>query len=141
MIKLPKPVEFSDVIKPVELACGTSKNKDVIAIGNGLNRADGSVSPVLRHAHLKTALLDLKCAREYKLRWFSSKEICAQGKEKRGVCGQDLGGPLVFAKNGALVGLASLIPRECGAGKPQGFTSIPLHLQWIEEVTGIYSCQ
>lgn len=114
---------------------------DVIAIGNGLNNTDESVSPALRYTHLQT-VAGRKCLVEFKLRWLKAGAICAQGKQKQSVCGRDLGGPLMSAESGALLGVTSLRSFDgCNLGKPQGFTSIPLQLQWIEEVTGIYSCQ
>lgn len=84
----------------------------------------------------------LKCFSEFKFRFSSKESICANGKGKRSVCGRDLGGPLVATKTGALVGITSLRSFDgCDLGKPQGFTRVSKHLQWIEEVTGVYNCK
>lgn len=140
-MKLPHPIEFSEVIKPVELACDAAGNFDAIAIGNGLNNTDDSVAPILRYTHLKT-VSGLKCFREFKFRFSSNEAICAIGEGKRSVCGRDLGGPLVAAESNALVGITSLRSFDgCDLGKPQGFTRVSNHLQWIEEVTGVQNCK
>lgn len=141
LVKLPTPVEFNDIIKPVKLSCNAPNNADVIAIGNGLNNTDESVAPQLRYTHLKT-VAGRECLIEFKMRWLKSGEICAVGEGKRSVCGRDLGGPLISAKTGTLFGVTSLRSfKGCDLGKPQGFTSIHLQFEWIKKVTGIQSCQ
>lgn len=138
LIKLPEPVEFSDVIKPISLACSSSSGADVVAIGNGLTRdTDKTLPDILQYAELKT-ISALRCKWEFPFLLFRKSVICSKGEEKRSVCHGDSGGPLATADGSALIGLTSFGSRKgCEQGKPQAFTRVSSYLEWIEETTGV----
>lgn len=142
MIKLPKPVELSDVIRPVRLACSSRNNMDVIAIGNGMMH-DGirKLAPTLQYTSLKT-VSKLKCLPFFPPQMLLRRNvICVKGKQRRSVCNGDSGGPLVSAEKQGLIGLTSFGSAfGCELHMPQGFTRVSSHLKWIQQVTGISDC-
>lgn len=108
LIRLPKPVEFSDVIRSVKLACETIKIQDVIAIGNGFTNAKQtkSASPILQWTNLKTNSY-AECLRSYPFLLFRRSVICARGDQRESTCNGDSGGPLVADKTHILIGATS----------------------------------
>lgn len=108
LIKMPKPVEFSEVIQPIKLACAANKNLlDVIVVGNGLMNAEHeTIAPILQWTHLKTLSYG-QCLREFPFLLFRKSVVCARGEHKESACFGDSGGPL-FA-NDTLIGLASFV--------------------------------
>lgn len=142
LIKLPQPVEFSDVIKPVQIACSSSNNMDAVAIGNGLmHDSDKTIASTLQYTSLKTVSM-LKCLPSFPFLLFRKNVICVKGDEKRSACRGDSGGPLIAADSRALIGLTSFgSAMGCENGAPQGFTRLSSHLPWIKQVTGISDCQ
>lgn len=86
LIKLPEPVEFSDVIKPISFPCSVSNGMDVIAVGNGFRRDyDRGLPPILQYTELKTVSM-LSCSWNYPVPFFSHSVICVKGKEHKSVC-------------------------------------------------------
>jgi secreted trypsin-like serine protease len=137
LIKLPEPVEFSDVIKPISYACSSTKGMPVVAIGNGLTKdSDEALPPILQYTELKTVSL-LRCLKSFPFLIFRRSVICVKGEEQRSVCYGDRGGPLITPEN-SLVGLSSFgSPKGCQVGAPQVFTRISAYTKWVKEVTGI----
>lgn len=125
MIKLPTPVEFTDVIKPVGLSCDAAYNVDVTAIGNGLMHTnDKDLAPILQYAPMKTVSL-LKCLPFFPIIAFRKSVICSKGAEKQSVFNGDSGGPLIQTKSQNLVGITSFGSAfGCEVGLPQGFTKV-----------------
>lgn len=138
LIKLPSPVEFSDVVKPVPMACASTGGMDVVAIGNGLTKdTDKTIAPTLQYTQLQTISM-VECVLDYPILLFRKSVVCARGVQQRSVCRGDSGGPLVTGDTGELVGIASFVNiLGCENGVPQGFTRVSAHLEWIKEVTGI----
>lgn len=141
LIKLPQPVESTDAIQPVAIACSSNKNLDVVAIGNGLmHDSDKTIASTLQYTSLKTVSI-LKCLPSFPFLLFRKNVICVKGEGKRSACRGDSGGPLISAEKKALVGLTSFgSGLGCEHGFPQGFTKVSSHLEWIMKVTGI-GCQ
>lgn len=138
MIKLPKPVEFSDAIQPVNLACSsTNNNVNVIAIGNGLvhTKAD-DIAPILQYASMRTVSKE-RCSQYIPIPPFRKSIICAKGIENQSVCRGDSGGPLIDASNLNLVGIASFGSHLNNCNGPQSFTHVPKYIQWIEDIAGV----
>lgn len=134
LIKLPSALKFSNTIKPVNLACSTSNDSNVIAIGNGLmNSKEKTLAPTLQFAHMKT-VSKLKCAPFHPIAAFRDSIICAQGDKKQSICKGDDGGPLIDSKSLSLLGIS--LDGSCG-GTPQIFIRLPKFIQWIEATTGI----
>lgn len=161
LIKLPSPVELTDVIQPVHLGCTSNNNVDAVAIGNGLmHTKDKDLAPILQYAQLKTVSL-LQCLPFFPIIAFRKSVICVKGLERQSVCNGDSGGPLIEANSKNLIGVTSFGSAfGCELGMPQGkkkfkikvveillqltnhhiftgFTRISSYLPWIEEVTGI----
>lgn len=113
---------------------------DVIAIGNGFQGYQNH-APILQYTELKT--LDMSvCAEEFSARVMATRSnvICVNGDKEnlRSACKGDSGGPLVKAKGDALVGIASFISvKGCQEGRPQVFTSVSGHREWIKQHTGV----
>lgn len=142
LIKLLSPVKFSDVIQPVNLACTSSNNSDVIAIGTGLTSSyDTDLAPILQHSHMKT-LSKNKCFLYLPTVAFRNSIICSIGEKNQSICSGDAGGPLVEIVNHNLVGIASYQSTffGCDSGAPQAFTRVSVYLPWIKQITGI-SCR
>lgn len=57
--------------------------------------------------------------------------IAQQGSAN--ICRDDSGNPL--ASNGELIGIASW--GQCRAGMPDGFTSVSVFVDWIQQVSGV----
>lgn len=141
MIRLPSPVEYSDVIQPVSLACSSDIDVDVMTMGNGRTHSeDERLAPTLKYIHMKT-IRKRKCFPFMPILAFHKNLICANGEQKQSVCDGDGGGALVETKSQYLIGIALSVPREleCNRGAPQTFTNVatPEHLKWIEKITNI----
>lgn len=137
LIKLPEPVEFSDVIKPIHLACPSNYNVDVTALGYGYDfEGSREMSPVLLYTELKT-ISKLSCMRTFPYLIFKRNVVCAEGGELFSKIRRDYGSPLVTSNN-FLIGLTTSagLHREQDS-YPQVFTEVTKYLKWIEEVTGI----
>lgn len=139
MIKLPEPVTFSDVIKPIPFACSSSSDSgvDVIAIGNGMMRDnDYDIPPILQYTELKT-ISRFSCLKAYKFLIFRRSVVCVKGEKKNGVCSGDSGGPLITLDN-TLLGLTSFgSPKGCEVGAPDVFTRISKYSNWIKDASGV----
>lgn len=53
----------------------------------------------------------------------------------------DVGGPLVLADSGKLIGIASYANRNCKLGHLHGFIDVSAYIEWIEEVTEDEICE
>lgn len=127
MIQLNTPIVESNVIKPIGLACSSSNDVDVIAIGNGLTNenADEDVAPVLQYALMKT-ISKFKCFPYLPVVAFRKSIICSMGNEMQSICQGDSGGPLIETQSRHLVGITSFGSYHFGCmhGAPQGFKSL-----------------
>lgn len=142
LIRLPQKVEFSETVKPVKLACSSVIFLPVTVIGNGVMKSTSKkIAPILQFTSLKTITLS-ECLASYPFLGMRDSVICARGEEQRSTCFGDSGGPLVASGSGALVGVTSFASAEgCDLGFPQGYSNIPVYLEWIKQVTGISECQ
>src|SRR5258708_6957221 len=93
LVRLPKPVEVSDVIQPISFACSSENGEDVIAIGNGKTTDNATTpSPILQYTELK-AVSRLSCLRHFPFLIFRNSIICVKGEEHKSGCHGDSGGP------------------------------------------------
>lgn len=130
MIKLPSPIEFTEYIKSVPLACPQDfkYGHPVLAIGNGISDS-GSPSTILQYANLEI----------YKL--LHGNVILAKGLNGESIKSGDSGGPLVaYTDNGDLHGLVGIVSFGNVLNGAQGFTSIGAYFDWIIATTGITEC-
>lgn len=140
MIQLPRKVETTKTIKPIDLACESSAGLAVTAIGNGITDTNSkTLAPILQYTTLKT-ISKYECILDYPFLAFRNSVICVKGEQQRSACRGDSGGPLVSQENGALIGATSFGSLSCNLGYPQGYTNLPIYLSWIKEVTGISKC-
>lgn len=139
LIKLPEPVEFSEVIKPIPIACSVSEGMDVLAIGNGhTSDAYPGLPPILQYTELKTTNLQA-CLRSFPFLFSRKSVLCVVGEEHKSACRGDSGGPLVtLTPDDALVGLTSFGSKKgCELGESQVFTRVSSFTKWIKEVSGV----
>lgn len=108
LIKMPKPVEFSEVIQPIKLACASNKDSlDVIVVGNGhMSPEHQTIASILQWTTMKT-ISYRECLREFPFLLFRKSVVCVRGEQKESACHGDSGGPLV--DNIGLIGLASFV--------------------------------
>lgn len=66
--------------------------------------------------------------------------VCANGSDTS-ICTDDIGGPLVSAKTGKLIGIASYADENCTLNSPQTFTGLKPYMQWIEGIIDEYICK
>lgn len=90
LIKLPSPVKFSDIIRPIPLKCTSTSGMDVIAIGNGLTGDNQKVPQILQYTELMTLGM-LNCLQEYPFLKSRNNVICVNGDKEtlRSICQGD----------------------------------------------------
>lgn len=126
-------MKISDYVQPIQLSSvPIAPGANVITTGYGFVK-----TKVLPHnlQHTKFNIIDMhKCVKDIDMNKLISKHsvVCAKGIQSS-LCIGDVGGPLVSADTGKLVGLAIFTYRDCEVG-PQGFTGIYAYLEWIEGV-------
>ncbi|CAO1436526.1 unnamed protein product [Diamesa hyperborea] len=135
MIKLPSPVVFNNIIRPIALPERSNDLVGVTAVASGWGNFDQTQkpSPFLRFVNLKV-ITNSKCNEEFPDSIFDTT-ICAMGEGDVGTCHGDSGGPLAVDINGKriLVGVTSFgIDNRCGPGIPVGFSRITSFLSWIK---------
>lgn len=139
LIRLPEPVTFSEVIKPIPFTCSklTDTGVDVIAMGNGMTKNNDTALPkILQYIELKT-ISQASCLKSFPFLIFRKSVICVKGEEKRSACHGDSGGPLITSDN-SLIGVVSFGSRlGCEDGAPQVFTRIAKYAKWIKDVSGV----
>lgn len=77
-----------------------------------------------------TTILDLPSCRHRLGNRVSDTMVCTNNRHDRGICTGDIGGPLITRDGTTLVGIASWYT-ECGDERPNVFTSVFSHLQFI----------
>lgn len=124
LVKLPRYVQVSDYVNPIRLSSvPPTAGTDVITMGYGLVYTN--VFPQnLQYTQFKT--VDLKeCAPD--------TGVCAKGTQSS-LCFGDIGGPLVSAITGRLVGIAISTWGDCEVNRPQSFTAISSYIKWIDGI-------
>lgn len=108
-----------------------------------VSATDKIFATTLQYTKLKT--IDLKeCLSNTKdlhnLTEVKNSLVCASGP-KTSICRGDKGGPLVSAKTGKLIGIASYADGNCTLGSPDAFNGISPYIQWIEGIIDDYICK
>lgn len=141
LLRLDKPVTFSDTIQPVLLPKSTGnrfQGIDAIASGFGFqNTTTSSTTPILQWTTLHT-ISNFRCLFYYWFEWVGRESVlCTRGGVKQSICYGDSGGPLV-TEDGFQIGVSSFLPEEgCHLQKPSVFTRVTSYMPWIREVTGL----
>ncbi|XP_053693703.1 phenoloxidase-activating factor 3-like [Sabethes cyaneus] len=145
LLRLERPVEFSNSVKPICLPNGTPEDRMInpaffIVSGWGLTE-NGTSFDVLRYARVPPVSLDT-CATSVRqlsvaLR-LDQSQICAGGVDAVDNCAGDSGGPLQYVSNRTTrfyqLGVVSYGLRSCGIqSQPGVYTNVLYYLNWIME--------
>ncbi|XP_059054760.1 collagenase-like [Achroia grisella] len=149
LIKLQKPVTFSNRIQPIRVQSNTEAFRDydteiVQASGHGRLWTDGNSPEVLNWVYLR-AVSNSRCHQLFGSTVINDNSICAgpYNVTSQSTCQGDSGGPLVHISSDGvpvLVGVASFVAggaHGCHSGIPAGFVRPGPFLGWFEEVSGI----
>jgi len=145
LIKLPEPIQFNDIIRPICLPSYSEWNTtwfnldmEISGWGKPSDSAD-SISPVLRDATVDT-ITNTQCALEFPIN-INHKNICISGRNGMSTCNGDSGGPLEYLyEDGKYrqIGITSFGSGfGCEIGYHAAFTRVASFLEWIETHTGI----
>lgn len=135
MIKLQKPLEYNENIKPICLPTIFDKysRKNCESVGWGRVVNNGPTSPVLKYVRQKMMTFK-ECRR--KAPEISRSQICA-GNKTDTVCSGDSGGPfecgLRFTGQRVIEGIVSYGSRVCGL-RPVVYTRVLSYISWINNV-------
>jgi len=139
LIKLSRPVRFSNTVRPVQLPRQLDSYIDVNVTASGfglMNTTDTSLAPVLQFATM-TTITNRECRSVFGFLLIRRTVICARGPRAESTCNGDSGGPLVRTSDNTLVGITSFgSAKGCHLGYPSGYTRVIPYLPWISEVTG-----
>ncbi|GAU89143.1 hypothetical protein RvY_01727 [Ramazzottius varieornatus] len=146
LLKMEKPIQFSDHVSPVclpetsqELPVGT----ECWITGWGNIQPNSSVAGTYP-ATLKQVDVKVVKRSTCNVAFFgivTDKMVCVQNPGK-GACDGDSGGPLVCKQNGKWIlhGDTSFgSARQCGGRQPSVYCSVPAELSWIREKMSEYS--
>ncbi|CAF4837115.1 unnamed protein product [Pieris macdunnoughi] len=129
-----KEIEFSDKVKPVQLASrNTEPGAKCLLTGWGYTNQKGTKIPDKLQWLNVTALSVYNCQKQLKAfqkkNPFTKKQICTLTKRGEGTCQGDSGGALI--EKGEAVGVASYnLP--CAYAVPDVFTRVYEYLDWIK---------
>jgi len=139
MLKLSKPLEWTDFVQPIALPEAmqeTEANTDAIVTGWGTTSEGGLALPNVLHKVTVPVVADEECAASYSSSGIAVVDsmICAGlpegGKDS---CQGDSGGPFIDAESKTLLGVVSW-GIGCGrAGYPGVYTQVSYFIDWIQE--------
>ncbi|XP_055626740.1 chymotrypsin-1-like [Toxorhynchites rutilus septentrionalis] len=135
LIRLKKPLEFNNVIKPVTLPKKwyevSENNLKVTLIGWGMNATGGSIPTTLQKVDYFITPND-GCNNIHDRHIFPSQICAATPGGGKGQCSGDSGGPLL--QNGVQVGIVSWSVKPCTvAPYPGVLTKVSYFLDFIDE--------
>ncbi|MPC25441.1 Collagenase [Portunus trituberculatus] len=141
LLKLERPVEFSDTIRPICLpprSLSVSPEGARVEIAGWGNDESGTKSNVLKV--LKRLGMSWETCKAWFPKYITQHHFCTHGRDRRHICVGDSGGPVMVEVEGrlALLGVTSFTATaSCNGTKPDGHISVPHFLDWIEQETGI----
>ncbi|CAG4986745.1 unnamed protein product [Colias eurytheme] len=148
IIKLAKPVNFTETIRPICLPTTPyiarqdySFDVDYVTAGWGLTEYQ-SPSAVKRKVTLRGVKFSV--CQSVLSSWLNSEAeqqiICAGGEKDKDTCSGDSGGPLMrevredFSSNWYIFGITSFGLRKCGKeGVPSIYTRVSNYMDWIRQ--------
>lgn len=141
LIKLPSEASLSEYIQSVPFVCSPATvATEVITMGFGrVSVTDKIYATTLQYTELQTVDAN-KCLSDVHGLASAESLVCADEKQTS-TCKGDIGGPLVLAESGELIGIASYAHRNCKLGHLHAFIDVSAHVQWIEEVTEDQICK
>lgn len=131
LIKLKKPLVFSNKIQPITLADSSMyvDGTDALATGFGATQNTIESENFLRAVNLKLESQQ-NCGKNR--RHFTANMICATAP-KANVCQGDSGGPLVsLSATKALIGVSSFVIKKCEDPNPGYFAKVSQARDWID---------
>jgi secreted trypsin-like serine protease len=139
LIKLEKPVVFTENIKPIPLPSATTSSadeKNILRVsGFGLT-VSNQIASTLQFTDV--IVISKKECGMYYGSMITDKMVCTRGypNTNMGTCNGDSGGPLISKTNiPEQVGIVSFGSAQgCAIGAPQGFTRVSSYLTWINSV-------
>ncbi|XP_050708926.1 vitamin K-dependent protein C-like, partial [Eriocheir sinensis] len=142
LLKLERPVAFSTTIRPICLPprslVDVSPEGAKLEISGWGNDETGKKSNVLNMIE-RTGMSSAKC-KPYFPKYITEHHFCTYGNDRKHICIGDSGGPVMMELEGRLVamGITSFTATStCDGTLPDGHSSVPYFLDWIEEETGI----
>ncbi|XP_011299059.1 chymotrypsin-2 [Fopius arisanus] len=131
IIKTNKSIKFDRYTQPISVSESVPRvSSKVTAVGWGRIAPENRVPPVKPQEMDRTVMSRKSCAKAHRPDPINRTHICVMGSKKLGICAGDSGGPLVF--DNLLVGITSFSGPSCAEGIPDVFTSVPYHLEWID---------
>lgn len=100
---------------------------------------DKIYATTLQYTELKTVAAEQCVSNVHGLK--SAENLICADEVETSICKGDIGGPLVSAESGELIGIASYAHRNCKLGHLHAFNDVSAHVQWIEEVTEDQICK
>ncbi|XP_013195174.2 collagenase [Amyelois transitella] len=149
IIKLVRPVVYTDLLKPIRVQSSADAFRDynseiVQASGHGRLWTNGASPDILNWVYLR-AISNSVCQMTYGANLITSNTICTQAFNvtSQSVCQGDSGGPLTHLDSEGrpvLIGVASFVAGGewgCHSGLPAGFIRTGPFQSWLEQVSGI----
>lgn len=131
VVKLSQPLNFTEHIRPINLAESDPPNfSNVEILGWGRLYQDGPKPELLQHTSL-SSLPHSQCKVYNPHADESLLCLLPQRRDPSGVCNSDSGGPAVY--NGHLVGIANYVKGLCGSPNPDVFANVAYYADWIKE--------
>ncbi|EFX72708.1 hypothetical protein DAPPUDRAFT_215874 [Daphnia pulex] len=140
LINLTSAVTYTQYIRPITLANSSEPNhvNDNVTVAGWGSTFDGSLSG---SSTLRKATVPVITNNECKLTYgniVSDKIICTSGKNYRGTCNGDSGGPMNYkGSDGSWkqIGIVSFGSTEgCQKNHPNGYTRISSYSSWIQSI-------
>uniref|UniRef100_A0A1B0BR19 Lectizyme n=1 Tax=Glossina palpalis gambiensis TaxID=67801 RepID=A0A1B0BR19_9MUSC len=131
VVKLSQPLNFTEHIRPINLAESDPPNySNVEILGWGRLYQDGPKPDILQHTSL-SSLPHSQCKVYNSFADESLLCLLPQRRNPSGVCNSDSGGPAVY--NGQLVGIANFVKGRCGSPNPDVFANVAYYADWIKD--------
>lgn len=129
LLELEKPLEWSEYIKPIDLAdAEVPSGADVTISGWGL-MYPGDPNPYRLQWSTLQAISTEECGK--RIGFNDVSLICLDHEVDRGICNGDAGSPAVY--QGKLVGIASFYYGGCANNNPDAFTKVLHYREWISQ--------
>jgi len=146
IIKLPKPVPFSNTIKPIPLVSRSQENdlfvgKTAMVTGWGFTSDEElEFSPDLLFAKV-SVITNQECELTFGKDYIKDSNMCAKGSKIESICNGDSGGALVLENSPGdfiQIGINSFVADQiCAEGFPAGFVRLGAFLDYIKQTTGL----
>ncbi|KAK8396118.1 hypothetical protein O3P69_005315 [Scylla paramamosain] len=141
LLRLERSVDFSAAIRPICLpprSLSMSPEGARVEIAGWGNDETGTKSNVLKV--LERLGMSWEKCKAWFPKYITQHHFCTYGRDRRHICVGDSGGPVMVEVEGrlALLGVTSFTATaSCNGTEPDGHTSVPHFLDWIQQETGI----